>query len=250
MEHLRARLRVGERPVVRLHARAEVASERQQPDVGDVGPDHPASQPRGADGGGRQRVVVEPGEVRVQEREVEPRVVGDEHRAAAELEERGQDLLDRRLGGHRSVVDAGEMRDERRDGDLGVDQCLERPDALAAEVLDRPDLGDPAVGGGAARGLQVHHAERDLVERDAQVERGLDGRGEHGFLRPVGPCGVATISNRCSSVKHGPVIVTGADDTAGAGPATGERGPGRGSGDGSRRRGRSRGPRSGRSAGG
>jgi len=188
--------------------------ERLEPDVRDVGPDEPAREARGADGGGGQRVVVEPGEVDVQEREVEARVVRDEHRSATELQERRQDLLDRWLCGHGSIVDAGEMGDERWDRDLGVDQCLERPDALAAEVLDRPDLGDPTVGRGTAGGLQVDDAERDLVQRDAQVERGLDGRGEHGFLRPVGPCGGATISNRCSTVKHGPVIVTGADDTA------------------------------------
>ena len=213
MQHLCACLGVGERTMVRLHARAEVARERLEPDVRDVGPDEPASEPGGADGGRGQRVVVEPYEVGVQEREVEAGVVRDEHRSAAELQERRQDLLDRRLGGDGSVVDAGEMGDERWDRDLGVDQSLERPDALAAEILDRPDLGDPTVGGGAAGGLQVHDAERDLVQRDAQVERGLDGRGEHGFLRPVGPCGGATISNRCSTVKHGPVIVTGADDT-------------------------------------
>ena len=172
--------------------------------LGTSGQTTPPGQPRRADRGAGQRVVVEPDEVHVQEREVEPGVVRDEDRAATELQERRQDLLDRRLGGDRSVVDAGQVRDERRDRDLGVDQRLERSDALAAEVLDRPDLGDPAVGGGAARGLEVHHAERDLVERDAQVERGLDGRGEHDFLRPVGPCGDATISNRCSSVKHPP----------------------------------------------
>ncbi len=204
VQHLGAGLGVGERPVVGHDPGAEIAGERLQLHVGDVWPDHAASQSRCADGRCRQRVVVEPNEVRVQEREVESCVVGHEHRAAAELEEGREDLLDRRLGRHRPVVDAGEVRDERRYRNLGVDQCLERTDPFAADVFDRSDLGDAAFGGGAPGGFEVHHAERDLVERDAQVERGLDGRGEHGFLRPVGPCGVATISNRCSSVKHRP----------------------------------------------
>ena len=53
-----------------------------------------------------------------------------------------------------------------------------------------------------ARGLEVHHAERHLVERDALVERGLDRFSEH--VPPPsdeGPNGSRTVSNRCSSVK-------------------------------------------------
>ena len=51
----------------------------------------------------------------------------------------------------------------------GVDQGLERAEALAAAHLHRADLGDAAVARRAAGGLEVDHAERDVVQRGAEV---------------------------------------------------------------------------------
>ena len=51
----------------------------------------------------------------------------------------------------------------------GFTKVRKRAEPLAAAELDRADLGDAAVGRGAAGGLEVQHAERDLVERGAQV---------------------------------------------------------------------------------
>jgi hypothetical protein len=130
--------------------------------------------------------------------------VRHEDRTAGELEERREDLVDRRLGRHRAVIDAGQMRDERGDRRLGVDQGLERSEALAASTLHRTDLRDTAIARRAAGGLEIHDAERHVGEPNPLVERGLDRCREHERLRPVVPSGRATISNRCSVVKHIP----------------------------------------------
>ena len=58
--------------------------------------------------------------------------------------------------------DAGEVRDLWRDQRARVHQGGERAEALAATQLDRTDLGDGALGGGAAGGLEVDDHERDL----------------------------------------------------------------------------------------
>lgn len=60
----------------------------------------------------------------------------------------------------------------------GVDERLERPDHFAHPHLARPDLGDRAVCGGAARRLEVQDAEGDLGERNPEVvERALQWHG-------------------------------------------------------------------------
>src|SRR5207249_11062905 len=74
--------------------------------------------------------------------------------------------------------DAGEDGDRRWDGHAGVDEGLERAEALAAAELHRADLGDRARRGRGARGLEVEDAERDLGEGLAHVvERPLQGQG-------------------------------------------------------------------------
>ena len=83
MEHLCAGLGVGQGPVGRPGRGPEVLGERRQAHVRHVEPNHPAGQSRGAHRWRRQGVVVLPLEVRVQEREVEPGVVGHETRSHA-----------------------------------------------------------------------------------------------------------------------------------------------------------------------
>ena len=105
VQDLGARLGVGERTVDGRRARAEVLRERPQPHVRHVG--HTTRRASLAvHTAARQRRVVEPPEAHVQEREVEPRVVRHEDRAARELAEGGQHLLDGRLAGDELVVDA------------------------------------------------------------------------------------------------------------------------------------------------
>ena len=200
VEHLRAGLGVGHRAVRRSHGRPEVLGEGVEPHVGDVGPDHAAGEPSGADGWRRERVVVEALERDVQEREVEPRVVRHEDAAAGELGERGEDPLDRRRAGHDEVVDPGEVRDLARDRHTGVHEGLEHAGALAAAELDRADLGDPAIGRRPAGRLQVDDHELDLGQGDGIFERRLERLSEHPASRGAAR-GRAGYPNRCSEVK-------------------------------------------------
>ena len=87
VQDLRARHRIVQRPMGRLHPGPEILGERQESDVGDVGPHDPTSQLGGADRRTFQDGVVEPTEVLVQEREIEPRVVSHEDGTARELQE-------------------------------------------------------------------------------------------------------------------------------------------------------------------
>ena len=208
VQDLRARHRVVERSVGRLHACPEVLGQRLQTNVGDVRPHDPPGELGGAHGRPAQEGVIEPGEVLVQEREVEASVVGHEHRVTGELEERRQHRLDRRFASDQEVVDPREVGDERGDRLFGVDQRVERPDALAPRDLDRPDLRDPRVPGRPAGRLEIDDHERDLSQRHALREGGLDRCRLHGRLRSVGPKGRHTVSNRCSRVKD-PMVKEG-----------------------------------------
>ena len=142
VEDLGARHRVVQCPMDRLHAGAEVRRERVEADVGHVGPHDPSSQLGGADRRAVEEGIVEPFQVHVQEGEVEAGVVRDEDRTSSELDERGQDRLDRRFPPHQEVVDAGQVRDERRDRRAGIDERLERAEALSAADPNGADLGD------------------------------------------------------------------------------------------------------------
>ena len=201
IEDLGARHGVVERPMDRLHPGAEVPGQRLQSDVGNLRPHHPPGELRRAHGRSLKHGVLEPTEVLVQEREIESRVVRHEDRPPGELEERGKHRFDRWLLADEEIVDARQVRDERRDGFPWVHECLEAADPLSAEHADRADLGDPRVPRRATRRLDVHHHEVDLPERHALLECGLDGYREHGRLRSVGPTGRHTVSNRCSMVK-------------------------------------------------
>ncbi len=134
---------------------------------------------------------------RLEEAEVERRVVRDEHGPAAELQEGGQRLVEPGRAGDHRVGDAGQHGDERRDRAARVDQGLELTDHLAAADLDRADLGDVARQVGAAGGLEVDDDEGHLAQRPAQlVERRLVRDGE----RP-GPAGEHGADARCA-LRH------------------------------------------------
>ena len=104
---------------------------------------------------------------------------------------------------HHRLGDAGEHGDLGRDGRTRVDEGLERAEALAAAQLDRADLGDGARRRRAAGGLEVDHAERDVVQRRAEVVEAA--------LRTVGDRRAAVASGHPSTVyrtgvrRQGPV---------------------------------------------
>jgi len=61
--------------------------------------------------------------------------------------------------------DAGEHDDLRGDGAARVDEGLEGAEALTAAELHRTDLGDAALGGRPAGGLEVDDDERRTRQR-------------------------------------------------------------------------------------
>ena len=134
-----------------------------------------AGQVRGVDHLEAGPLVAGAGRRRLEEADVEGRVVRHQHGVAGELEERRQDAVDARGVGDHAVGDAGEDGDERRDRLGRVDQRLELAEHLAAADLDRADLGDVAPAGAAAGGLEVDHDEGDRRQRGAElVECSLD----------------------------------------------------------------------------
>ena len=85
-------------------------------------------------------------------------------------------------------------------GRAGVDQRLQRAEALAAAVGDGPDLGDRVGGGRAAGRLEVDDAERDGVERLAEgVERCPRPRPYRTYVRAPRP-----ISSSSGRVRRQP----------------------------------------------
>ncbi len=120
---------------------------------------------------------------RLEEADVVRGVVRHEHAPVEELQQGGQHLLDARRLRHHRLGDAGEDGDERRQGDPGIHQRLQRPQLLAHAIAGRPHLGDLAGGGRPPGGLQVEDAEGDLRQGHPQVvEAGLEGDGH-----PPGP---------------------------------------------------------------
>jgi hypothetical protein len=116
-----------------------------------------------------QRRPPGPDEGGLQEPQIEAHVVAHDHGRADELEERRQHGVDLRSREHHGLGDAGQHGDLRRYPDARVHQRLERAQALAAPQLHRAHLGDLGIRRGRAGGLQVEHAERHLMEGDAQV---------------------------------------------------------------------------------
>ena len=133
-----------------------------------------------------------------QETHVERCVVGDQDASLRELEELGEDLLDRWRTGHHRVGDPGEHRNERRDRLVGVDQRLELAQHLATADLDRANLRDHrAVLGGPSGGLEVDDAERDVLQSPTELV-------EAALRLPPSLTGKASRRARGGGAAHGP----------------------------------------------
>jgi hypothetical protein len=101
--------------------------------------------------GGRGQAIWQALGGRAQETDVEAGVVGDQHRAAGELQERRQHRVDGGRVAHHRRGDAGERDDLRRDAAPRIDQGGQLAQHRAAAHLDRPDLGDRVVALAGAR---------------------------------------------------------------------------------------------------
>ena len=112
-----------------------------------------------------------------EESDIETGIVGDQHRAARELQKRGKHRLDPRRIAHHRRGDPGERDDLWRDAAARVHEGGELTEDLAAAHLDGADLGDGVVvvtAGAPARGLQVHDDEGGFAQR--QVSQRIDIR--------------------------------------------------------------------------
>ncbi len=105
---------VVEGPVGGPDHRAEPGRQRGQPAVGHLVADQAAGQGQGVDPGVGQPGPAPGDEVGVEERRVEAEVVADQHRAADELEQGGEHLVDGRRRDDQRLGDAGQGDDERR----------------------------------------------------------------------------------------------------------------------------------------
>ncbi len=106
--------------------------------------------------------------------------------APQELQERGQHGLDRRRLHKKLIGDAGQEANEGGNRLPRVDQRLESTHDLAHADLACTDLGHGVGGGGAARGLDVEHAESHVRQGRAKLVEGaltghLGHHSEHTF---------------------------------------------------------------------
>ena len=160
----------------RSHRRAEVASKRAEPEVAGLPTEEAARQCQRVDRAiGKSPIPVgDRGGVEIAE--VVANVVADDDRIADEFEECGDRLGHPRSAHEHAVGDPRHDRDERRNRQTRIHQCLKRPPGFTADVSDRPDLGDAEVGGDATGGLDVEDAERHLRQvRSHVLKRSLIG---------------------------------------------------------------------------
>ena len=164
-EDLAGRLGVRQRAVARLRLRAEEVRERGEARPGDAaGEERPRERQRVEHGGG-EALAGQTVEIAVEERAVEARVVGDEHRVAGE----GHEAADRDGGRRRSaqirLADAGQGGDRRRQLGAGVDQRFERRRLLQGADADGSDLADSRAAAESCRLEIEDHVVRLLEQR-------------------------------------------------------------------------------------
>ena len=177
MKNVHGRAGVVEGPVGRGDLRPEELRERAEFVVGHlVATENAAGQPSGVDHLRIRPRLVQPGARRFEETRVVRSVVRDEHAASQELQEHGNSGLFLRCCLDHPVGDAGQHGDECGDRLLGIDESAELAEQLAAAHLYSSDLRDPALRRTAACGLQVHHAECCVTQRQAiEIEVELPG---------------------------------------------------------------------------
>jgi hypothetical protein len=177
VEEVTGRERIVERAVARAVGQPQAGREGAELAVGYLTPQQPSGEGHGVEHLVRELVAVVAHERRIDEADVETRVVCHHHRITDELEQRGQQLGNCRRADDHRLRDAGEHRDRGRDLALGVDKRLQRAKPFAAAVGDGADLGDARVLGRSARRLQVDDAERDVGERRTHVVEAALRRG-------------------------------------------------------------------------
>ena len=176
----------------------EALRQRAESTIGHFVAHQSSGERQGVDDGVAERLASAATERGVDERHVESDVVAHDDGIADELLQGRQHGFDSRCRCDHGVGDAGEHRDGGRDGPPRVHQRRHRAELLSGAHLHHADLGDGIATPVGARGFDVEHAERDLVQRSAEVVDGCLGeqfghpgspartpvrRQEHAFVR-------------------------------------------------------------------
>ncbi len=176
-EHRRGRLGVRQRPVCGP-GEPELLHQHGQRVAVQLGEEE-ERRLEGVEPAGRQRRRAAAPRRRRQVLAVEAGVVPHERRVAGELPQAGEGLRDTRRAGHVGVRDAGEPRDEQRDGQAGVDEGREAVgDGEVLVQADGADVDDAVAPGVETGGLGVDHD-----------EPGAGAGHEPRIAEPVGPTG-------------------------------------------------------------
>ena len=170
-QHLCGRLCVGQRAMARLHRGAEEIGELREAGAGDAaGQQATGERDRVDDRRGEARAR-QPFGLAIEEREIEARVVRDEHRVAREREEVAHRGRGRRRAAELPVGEPGERRDRRSERHARVDERLELVDELEALHQHGADLADLRQPGPEAGRLEIDDDVARLLEEQVGAER-------------------------------------------------------------------------------
>ena len=147
-----------------------------EPEAARPAAEEPPCEPDRVDDRGCHAPPRQPLDGPVEKAEVEPSVVGDEHRIAGEREEAADGELRARGAAEMLLSDPGQCRDRRRQRDPRVDERLEdRTDLQRLDPL-RADLDDPGAGGREPGRLEVEDDERGSLEQRRSRRAGRRAR--------------------------------------------------------------------------
>ena len=170
-QDLGGRLRVGERSVARPRRRAEEVRQRGEADALLAAREQPACEPDRVDDRRRDPAAGQPLDLPIEEPHVEPRVVGDEHGVAGEVEEAPHRQLDRRRSAQRARVDPRQRRDRGGQRPPRIDERLEPLHQLEPVHADGADLADRRGARREPGRLEVDDDVRRRLERERRARR-------------------------------------------------------------------------------
>ena len=187
-EDLRRRAGVRQGPVARLGGDAEEVRERRQPDATRPLAEEPSGEPHRVHDGRGDAPARQVRHLAVEEREVEPRVVGDQRGVSGEREQLPDGMVRPRSATEGPGLDAGQRGDGGRQRDARVDERLECIfERKGANALGA-DLADPRRAGREAGRLEIDDDEVRVLEEDVRTRRGRqpDRRPPPGETRVTG----------------------------------------------------------------
>ena len=170
-QNLRGRLRVGQRAMTRPHVRSDEVRELRERRTRHAPREQAAREADGVDDRRRDPRPRQPLGLPVEEREIEARVVRDEHRVAGECEEAPQRDLHGRRASKLPVGEAGERRHRGPERPRRIDERLELRLDLELPDPHRSDLADLRAARPEPRRLEVDDDVRRRLEREAFARR-------------------------------------------------------------------------------